>query len=139
MKILSASRCQTFDTAKNFAAGLSGGEVILITGRLGAGKTVFCKGLAKGLNIKHEITSPTFNIMNVYGGGRLRLCHCDAYRLNGGGDEFGISDYLGEKNTVTVIEWPENLGALPSGKIIKVSIDFLSANKREISIETETK
>ena len=110
-----------------------GGEVVLLKGVLGAGKTVFCKGLGAGLGVKQEVTSPTFTIMNVYEGGRLRFCHCDAYRLSG--EAFEITDYAGEQNTVTAIEWPENLDFAAAGRVIEVWIEVIDKDKRKIRIE----
>jgi len=135
MEFLSASARQTFNIAKKLATTFTGGEVVLLKGRLGAGKTVFCKGLAAGLKIKHEVTSPTFTIMNVYEGGRLRFCHCDAYRLSE--SDFEITDYAGEKDTVTAIEWPENLGFKAAGRVIEVRMEVLGGNKRGIVISAQ--
>ena len=91
----------------------------MLSGELGAGKTSLVKGIAKGLGIKHEITSPTFTLMNVY---KLRtenselrtLIHIDTYRLKDEKEllEIGVEDYLGKPNTICVIEWPEKISNL---------------------------
>lgn len=72
---------ETYALAKQIASTLKGGEVILLSGDLGAGKTTFTKGLAKALGIDDEVTSPTFTILNVYEDGRLKLNHLDMYRV----------------------------------------------------------
>jgi tRNA threonylcarbamoyladenosine biosynthesis protein TsaE len=88
---------------------LTGGEVLAYTGDLGAGKTAFTRGLARGLGITQRITSPTFNIVNEYEDGRLPLFHFDLYRLGGAEELFDIGweDYLA-RNGVCAVEWSEN-------------------------------
>lgn len=137
MKIITNSAQQTKQKAEDFANTLSGGEVILLSGRLGSGKTVFSKGIAKGLGVKEEITSPTFTIMNVYTSGKKVLCHCDAYRLGREVSlaEIGLLDYMGRDDTICLIEWPENLNIGYEEKIIKINIRYLDEEKREIIIE----
>lgn len=84
---------------------LSAGDVILLDGDLGAGKTTFTKGLATGLGITRNIKSPTFTIIREYQSGRLPLYHMDVYRLeNGGGDELGLDEYF-NGDGVCVVEW----------------------------------
>ena len=133
MKIyITKNEKETLALGEKFARGLKGGEVIGLTGELGAGKTVFIKGVARGLGIKKNITSPTFNIMKVYEtriknyeSRIMNFVHVDAYRLkNGDGlEEIGIKDYLGEKNAVVVIEWADKVhNLLKKIKYIKVDI-----------------
>lgn len=85
---------ETYALAKQIASTLKGGEVILLSGDLGAGKTTFTKGLAKALGIDDEVTSPTFTILNVYEDGRLKLNHLDMYRVESADElaELGIED-----------------------------------------------
>ena len=128
MTIITHSEKQTLNLGKNFVLELKGGEVIGLIGELGAGKTVFVKGLAQGLNIKNIITSPTFVLMKVYKtkGVIKQLCHVDAYRLNSSQDliDIGIKDYLSKKTAVTVIEWANQVkNILPKNKIL-VKIKF---------------
>ena len=78
---------------------------VLMYGDLGAGKTTFTQGLAKGLGITRVITSPTFTIMKMYRG-RVPLVHIDAYRLEGVSQDLGFEEYLEEPDGVTVVEWP---------------------------------
>lgn len=129
-KFVSHSEEDTYTLAKEFASTLSGGEIILLEGDLGAGKTTFTKGLGAALLVKEEITSPTFTILNVYESGSLKLYHMDMYRIESEEElyETGIEEYV-SKGGVTVIEWNKlkNL----SGKVIKISIKPLDENTRE--------
>lgn len=128
MKITTKSEKQTLNLGKKFVLELKGGEVIGLIGELGAGKTVFIKGLAQGLNIKNIITSPTFVLMKVYKVKGLikNLCHVDAYRLKSAQDlvDIGIKDYLKQKTAITVIEWANQVkNILPKDKIlVKIKI-----------------
>lgn len=97
-----------------------GGEVILLLGNLGAGKTCFTQGIARGLGIKNKVNSPTFNLMKVYKIKKGVLCHIDAYRLNSGKDliSIGLDDYLEKKDAIVVIEWAEKVKDIwPKNKI----------------------
>jgi tRNA threonylcarbamoyladenosine biosynthesis protein TsaE len=110
---------ETFDLAYRFGEELKGGEVFLLSGDLGAGKTVFAKGIAAGLEIDPaDVNSPTFTLINVHRG-RLRLVHLDLYRLPEDADtlmELGLNELLDEPDVVVVIEWAERLGGrAPSG------------------------
>ena len=102
---------------ENWAADLQGGEVLTLSGVLGAGKTQLVKGLARGLGFHGDVTSPTFTLINEYKGGRLPIYHIDLYRIQDEGSAvaIGIEDYLPGVG-VTVIEWPEPvLNLLPAG------------------------
>ncbi len=130
---LSSSERATVEFAKKYSASLSAGDVVLLQGDLGAGKTVFCKGLALGLGIKDEIVSPTYAYMNDYSG---KLYHYDCYRLSGGAEaeKLGLTDYFGGKG-VCVIEWAENIAdVLPKG-CKRVTIKKISSVNREIICE----
>ena len=131
--ICTASAAATMKAAADFSKTLSGGEVLALYGDLGAGKTVFAKGLAKGLGIAGEVTSPTYIIMNEYMGGRLRLCHYDMYRTDEtNARNLGLHENFGRPGTVCVVEWPENIGALLPGNAIKVHISPGEGNERNI-------
>ncbi len=114
-KIITKSEKETFDFAKKYAQELKGGEVIGLIGDLGAGKTVFAKGLAAGLGIKDTITSPTFVLMKIYQtGGRKNiktLCHIDAYRVKSAQDilAIGAEEYFNRPDTVSMIEWADKV------------------------------
>ncbi|MDP4105672.1 MAG: tRNA (adenosine(37)-N6)-threonylcarbamoyltransferase complex ATPase subunit type 1 TsaE [Bacillota bacterium] len=94
---------QTTQFAENLAALLSPGDVIALEGDLGAGKTTFTKGLAKGLEIKRTVNSPTFTIIKEYHG-RLPLYHMDVYRVENAFEDLGFDEYF-EGDGVTVVEW----------------------------------
>lgn len=124
---------ETYALAKKVADTLDGGEVLLLDGDLGAGKTTFTKGLAKALGVKEEVTSPTFTILNVYEDGRLKLNHLDMYRVESLDElaELGIEECFDE-DAVTVIEW--NKFEHFDGKVIKISVKTLGETKREYDI-----
>lgn len=104
------SEQETAAVAKALAAQLHGGDVILLSGTLGAGKTAFVRGLAEGLGIDPlEVSSPTFTLVHEYRGGRLTLYHVDLYRLDRAAtDDLGL-DELGVAGGVLAIEWPDRL------------------------------
>lgn len=110
-----------------------GTELILLTGELGAGKTTFTKGLARGLGIKNIVTSPTFTFLNIYEDGPLRLCHYDLYRIHSPDDleALGFYDYLGE--AVIAVEWAEKAkGAYPCD-YIELAFFFHPKGRRVIA------
>lgn len=135
MEYVTCTQEQTMNLGVKLASRLSGGEVILLNGELGAGKTTFSKGIALGLGISETITSPTFTLMNSYESGRLKLYHFDMYRLPSGSDiDYGFEEYYGLADSVCLIEWTaaqEYYGA----KVITVNIDYLSETERKITIE----
>jgi tRNA threonylcarbamoyladenosine biosynthesis protein TsaE len=109
------SVAETEALAQRLAQRLQGGEVIAFSGDLGAGKTAFTRGLARGLGITERVTSPTFTIVNEYEGGRLPLFHFDLYRLGSSDDlyDIGWEDYLA-RGGVCAVEWSERVAdALP--------------------------
>ncbi|MFA7244941.1 MAG: tRNA (adenosine(37)-N6)-threonylcarbamoyltransferase complex ATPase subunit type 1 TsaE [Candidatus Magasanikbacteria bacterium] len=131
---------------EKIASKLNGGDIILLQGELGAGKTTMSKGIAKGLSITDEIVSPTFTLMNVYNvvesqkSNVKSLVHIDTYRLESEENliEIGVEDYLGEPDVVTIIEWPEKIKDLISNKkTIEISIVKQDDNSREITIVPE--
>ncbi len=107
---------ETFDLGREIGAQLRGGEILLLDGPLGAGKTVFVKGLAAGLNVDpDEVTSPSFTLVNPYSG-RLPLFHIDLYRLDAGASAahaVDLEELLTDEHAVIVIEWAERLGKYP--------------------------
>lgn len=113
MEIVSNSTAETELLGERLAARLEPGAVIAFTGDLGAGKTAFTRGLARGLGVTERVTSPTFTIVNEYEG-RIPLFHFDMYRLGGEDELFDIGweDYLA-RGGVCAVEWSENIaGAL---------------------------
>ncbi len=141
MKYITNSEKDTFKLAEKFASKLKGGEVLCLVGDLGAGKTAFTKGLAKGLGVKNIITSPTFVLMKVYDTsknkcGIKKLAHIDAYRLSGGValEEIGVTDYFNDKNCITVIEWADRVKDLWPQNALEINLKILDGDKREINI-----
>lgn len=110
-------------------------QILLLTGDLGAGKTVFVKGLAEGLEIDLNITSPTFNLINEYEG-NPGLMHMDFYRIDSAEEVFnlGIEEYL-EKEAVKAIEWPQLVYKFIENDFILIKIENISIKERRISIK----
>ena len=108
MQRYSKSPAETEAIGQDLAARLSPGTVVAFTGDLGAGKTAFVRGMARGLGIPQRVTSPTFTIVNEYEGGRLPLFHFDMYRLHSADDLFDIGweDFL-RRGGICAVEWSE--------------------------------
>ena len=132
MEYLSKSVKDTLKIAESYAKTLKKGDVVLLNGEMGAGKTAFTKGLAKGLNIKDEITSPTYAYMNDYDG---VLYHYDCYRFSSGEDAeaLGLTDYF-YMGGVCVIEWGENIKSVLPDTVKTVEIIKKSENERIIKL-----
>lgn len=134
MKKIFKNEKETLVFAEKFAKTLHGGEVIALVGELGAGKTVFARGLARGFGIKERVQSPTFLLMKIYnvgpstGSGHIKfLCHVDAYRLGSTAElvDIGILDWLSRADVVTVIEWADKvLEILRGRKVIKIKMEL---------------
>lgn len=138
-KTVTKSAEETERFAERLASGFKGGEVVLLSGDLGAGKTVFAKGVAKALGVKGDVKSPTFTLCCEYSGDRLELVHIDAYRLHDGAEAeaCGINEKFGRPDTVTLIEWPSQIeSVLPRG-CIRVDIARLGDNEREITVNAQ--
>ena len=128
---------ETFELAYAIGEALDQSTIFLLQGDLGAGKTVFAKGLAAGLDIDPaDVNSPTFTLVNAHEG-RLKLYHLDLYRLGGSADELyeiGLDEMLNEPNAVVVIEWPERLGGfrLPAAYLVQLTDDGVEERRIEI-------
>ena len=137
MKYLSNSPEETEKIGEALARRLQPGTVLAYRGDLGAGKTAFTRGLARGLGIAEPVTSPTYTIVNEYLSGRLPLFHFDMYRLRSADDLFDIGwdDYL-ERGGVCAVEWSENVEEAMEEPVL-VTICRLSGEDtlREITIE----
>lgn len=139
IKKISNSPEESLIIAENIGKNCQGGEIFLLSGDLGAGKTAFCQGLAKGLGVNNKINSPTFNILKLYKVKNTKIslfCHIDAYRLSSGEDliNLGIDEIFSNNKSVTAIEWPEKVKSAwkkeKNLKIIKFKV--VSQTKREI-------
>lgn len=136
MTIVTRSEEETQDVAREFATSLGAGDVVLLSGTLGAGKTAFVRGLAVGLGVaKDDVSSPTFTLIHEYRGGRLTLYHADLYRLSRaatvdiGLEEMGVSD------GVLAIEWPDRLThTIPGAR--SVTIEILDDTSRKIDFKS---
>lgn len=139
VKIQSNSSEQTMEIAKKIGEGIKFPCVISLKGDLGAGKTTFTKGLAKGLGINEDVTSPTFTIMNEYLAQPLNLYHFDMYRLSDKEEaiNLGFEEYFDLKllKGVAVVEWAENVEGLLPIKITEIEIKKVDDEKRDILIE----
>ena len=135
MEYITNSPAQTEAVGAALAAVLQPGAVIAYRGDLGAGKTAFTRGLARGLGVKESVTSPTYTIVNEYLSGSMPLFHFDMYRLGSEDELFDIGweDYL-ERGGVCAVEWSENVwGAMEDAVVVTIS--RLSEDTRRIEIE----
>jgi tRNA threonylcarbamoyladenosine biosynthesis protein TsaE len=127
------SEDETTTIARELAADVKAGDVILLSGNLGAGKTAFVRGLAAGLGLDpEEVSSPTFTLVHEYRGGRLTLYHADLYRLDRvATDDLGLEE-MGVADGVLAIEWPDRLShALPGSR--RIDIEIVDEKTRRIS------
>ena len=136
-EIFSDSSSFTMELGEKIAHILPDGSTICFDGDLGAGKTTFVRGLAKGLNITDVVQSPTFNIMKVYFKGDRPLIHIDAYRLADINPDIGLDEYIGYENGITVIEWPQFIKELIPSKAIEINIQHMGDDKRKIVIDSK--
>ena len=124
--------------AKKFSKLLVGGEVILLNGDLGAGKTTFTRFLLKYLGVKGDITSPTFTIMKEYQTKKFNIYHFDMYRFSRGNDaiDYGLEEYIfsKDKNNIVLIEWSENIKDILNGEYVRINIELIDENKRKFEI-----
>ena len=140
MKYKSNSGQDTQKLAQKIAQGLQGGEVLALSGDLGAGKTTFAQGLAKALKVKDNVNSPTFVIMKVYSAhkGKIKyFVHVDAYRLSNEDElkAIGIEDYLGRSDVVVVIEWAEKVQDILPKQTKNIIFQHQDKEKRIIIIQ----
>lgn len=131
---------ETFEIGRLVGERLAGGEVLLLSGPLGAGKTVFVKGLAAALGVEEEeVSSPSFTLVNRYGEGRAVLYHLDLYRLAegpGAAHAVDLDELLSEEEAVIVIEWAERMGRYPLPQPVwRVTIEGDGEDPRLITLE----
>ncbi len=133
-KLISKNEQQTEQIGERLAALLNGDEIIAMYGGLGAGKTAFTRGLARGLGIDDGVSSPTFALVHEYEG-KFMLYHFDMYRINTYDDLYSTGFFDYEGSGVMVIEWSGNIEPFLPVNRINVTISRLSDNEREITIE----
>lgn len=126
---------ETTAFAEKIGKKLKSGDIIAFRGGLGAGKTTFTRGLAIGMGLPDEVSSPTFALVNEYRG-KTTLCHFDMYRITSGEalETTGFYDYLSD-GCVAAVEWSENIEEFLPENIITVTIEYKDENERMISVE----
>lgn len=130
---------QTFDIGEKFSRELRGGDVILLAGELGAGKTLFAKGILHGLGYDaDDVTSPSFTLVNLYKTNGLDVYHIDLWRLDAmsnASDAVGLDEILEDPKAVAIIEWSDRLASMPAAKrIIEISVSGDGDDPREIDV-----
>lgn len=127
---------ETLKLGARLATLLNNGDVVLLKGDLGAGKTTLTKGIARGLNISEKVNSPTFNIMKLYLKGDKPLFHIDAYRLEDMKTDIGLDEYIGSDG-ISVIEWPDYISDLLPKTALTLTIKHESLEARVIILSGE--
>ncbi len=137
MEYITNSPEETEALGEKLSQILAPGTILAYRGDLGAGKTAFTRGIARGLGYREPVTSPTYTIVNEYLGGRLPLFHFDMYRLRSSDDLFDIGwdDYL-DRNGICAVEWSENVADAMENAVF-VTIEKLGETSRRIIIEGE--
>ena len=130
--IISHSADETIAVGRQFASALRAGDVLALSGDLGAGKTCLVKGIAAGLGIVQPVTSPTFTLIHEYRSGRLPLAHVDLYRLESAAG-IGLEDYF-DAPWVTVIEWAEKIETLLPMHTKHIRLTALDEITRQIEV-----
>lgn len=135
-KFYSRSAEETEGIAEGLAGALRSGDVLLLDGDMGAGKTVFAKGIARGLGVAESVTSPTYAYMNEYEGEKLTLYHYDCYRITSAeqAESLGLGEYF-YMGGVCLVEWAQNIAPLLPENCRRVRIVKMSENEREINLE----
>ena len=130
------SAAETRELGARLAEKLKAGDVVLLEGELGAGKSELARGVAKGLGVQETVTSPSFTILNVYESGRIPLYHFDWYRLESEEElyELGMDEYLGG-NGVALVEWPGRCPEAVPGDCLLIRIAAEGENTRRIEAE----
>jgi len=136
-KIISRSEKETENFAVQLAQSLRPGTVITLEGDLGAGKTVFARGFARGLGITDPVSSPTYTIVQEYPLPQTgRLYHMDLYRIDSASAAlaFGVDEFFDDNNAYSLVEWPKRAGELIPEKAVQVFIRHLNETEREIIV-----
>ena len=130
--VITNSKEETIALGKELSKFLNRGDVCLLSGDLGAGKTTFVGGIAKGLNIHDNVLSPTFNILKCYFNGRIPLYHIDADRLEDQNIEIGLDEFI-EGDGICFIEWPVYIASLIPEEHLEIEILNLGENQRKLT------
>ena len=134
--MISRSEEQTYAAARELALNLKIPAHILLYGDLGAGKTVFAKGLADGFGVHDvdEVSSPTFTLVNQYSG-RVRIYHIDLYRIETGAlDGLGLEEIFDDPHAAVIVEWAERLGRFETAGAVRVFLGYVDDQSRKIDI-----
>ncbi len=132
MVIRSASQEETMRLGQRICELLEPGDVVLLSGEMGAGKSVLARGIAAGLGIEGPVPSPSFTILNVYETGRCNLYHFDFYRLSGASElyEAGLDEFIPTADGAAVIEWPETAPEVLPGNAVRIRIETEQGTRR---------
>ena len=133
--VITNSAAETRELGKRLAEKLKAGDVILLEGDLGAGKSEFARGVAKGLGVTETVTSPSFTILNVYESGKLPLYHFDWYRLESEEElyELGMDEYLGGDG-IAVVEWAERCPEAVPENVLRIRLEVTGGESRRITV-----
>ena len=137
IEIKTFSKSETQELGKRLAPLFGRGDVVLLKGDLGAGKTTFTGGVAEGLHIKEKVISPTFNIMKCYFHGDIPLYHIDAYRLEEQNIELGLDEYI-EGDGVCLIEWPMYIEGLLPDEYLEVTLTNQGGDERKVVLSSNS-
>ena len=137
IELITNSANDTIEFGKSVARAVEKGAVISLVGDLGAGKTTFTKGVARGLGIMDNVTSPTFTILNEYTGEEKRLYHFDFYRIEDPDElvELGFEDYFPSADGLTIVEWVEKAPSVLPKKFYQITFEKIDDDKRKIVFE----
>ncbi|MCS4486971.1 tRNA (adenosine(37)-N6)-threonylcarbamoyltransferase complex ATPase subunit type 1 TsaE [Staphylococcus americanisciuri] len=124
------------DFAQQLATHLEAGDVLLLDGNLGAGKTTFSQFLGRALGVTRTINSPTFNIIKSYKGTVLNFHHMDCYRLEDSEEDLGFDEYFND-HAVTVIEWSQFIAEYLPDTYLRIKIDVVNTDERSLQLESK--
>ena len=138
MLTVTNSAAETRELGEQLAKRLEPGDVVLLRGDLGAGKSDLTRGIARGLGVRETVTSPSFTILNVYESGRCPLYHFDWYRLESADElyELGLDEYIGGDG-IAVVEWPERCPEVVPERFVRIDIRATGDETREIAISDQ--
>jgi tRNA threonylcarbamoyladenosine biosynthesis protein TsaE len=134
---VSKSKEETEKLGAFLAPMFKSGDVVLLKGDLGAGKTTLTSGVARALKVQDDVISPTFNIMKCYFKGTLPIYHIDAYRLENQNIELGLDEYI-EGDGVCFVEWPQFIGPLLPEETLSITLKNVGDDNREITVEGDS-